>query len=65
MKFLEIDDTTTLSDVSSRVGRRNVGTLLNVNNLSRSRDIGNSIASYVLTYIQVMRRLIGNVKRVF
>lgn len=40
MKFLEIDDTTTLSDVSSRVGRRNVGTLLNVNNLSRSRDIG-------------------------
>lgn len=40
MKFLEIDDTTTLSDISSRVGRRNVGTLLNVNDLSRSRDIG-------------------------
>lgn len=40
MQFLQIDDSTTLPDISSRVGRRNVASLLNVNSLSRTYDVG-------------------------
>lgn len=40
MQFLEIDKTTTLSQLSATVGSRNVDTVLAANQLSRTPDIG-------------------------
>lgn len=42
MQFLQIDTTTKLSELSDRVGARNVSTLLSVNGLERKYDIGRS-----------------------